>query len=51
MPGDLLVRGTFPFCAPRRWALRVTWAERSVALTAIAVGYLALSLVASLYDI
>jgi hypothetical protein len=51
MPGDLLARGTFPFVLIGIGLCVLAWAERSVALTVIAAGYLALSLVASLYDI
>ena len=50
-PGDLLIRGTFPLVIIGIGLCSLAWAERSVALTVIAVGYLALSLVASLYDI
>jgi hypothetical protein len=51
MPGDLLIRGTFPPVLIGIGLCVLAWAERSVALTVIAAGYLALSLVASLYDI
>jgi hypothetical protein len=51
MPGDLLTRGTFPLVLIGIGLCVLAWAERSVALTVIAAGYLALSLVASLYDI
>jgi hypothetical protein len=51
MPGDLLARGTFPLVLIGLGLCVLAWAERSVALTVIAAGYLALSLVASLYDI
>jgi hypothetical protein len=51
MPGDLLLRGTFPFVLIGIGLCVLAWAERSIALTVIAAGYLALSLVASLYDI
>jgi hypothetical protein len=51
MPGDLLARGTFPLVLIGLGLCMLAWAERSVALTVIAAGYLALSLVASLYDI
>ncbi|HEY2315535.1 MAG TPA: hypothetical protein VGH96_18140 [Streptosporangiaceae bacterium] len=51
MPGDLLVRGTFPFVLLGVGLCVLAWAERSIALAVIAAGYLALSLVASLYDI
>ncbi len=51
MPGDLLVRGTFPLVLIAIGLCVLAWAERSIALTVIAAGFLALSLVASLYDI
>jgi hypothetical protein len=51
MPGDLLVRGTFPFVLIGIGLGVLAWAERSIALTVIAAGYLGLSLVASLYNI
>jgi hypothetical protein len=51
MPGDLLVRGMFPLVLIGLGLYVLAWAERSVALTVISTGYLALSLVASLYDI
>jgi hypothetical protein len=51
MPGDLLIRGTFPFVLIAVGLFVLAWAERSIALTVIAAGYFALSLVASLYDI
>jgi hypothetical protein len=51
MPGDLLLRGTFPLVIIGIGLCFLAWAERSVALTVIAAGYLALALVASLYDI
>lgn len=51
MPGDLLIRGTFPLVIIGIGLCYLAWAERSAALTVIAVGYLALSLIASLYDI
>ena len=51
MPGDLLVRGTFPPVLIGIGLCVLAWAERSIALTVIAAAYLALSLVASLYDI
>ena len=51
MPGDLLARGTFPLVLIGLGLCVLAWAERSIALTVIAAGYLALSLVASLYDI
>jgi hypothetical protein len=51
MPGDLLGRGTFPFVLIGLGLCFLAWAERSVGLAAIAAGYLALALLASLYDI
>lgn len=51
MPGDLLIRGTFPLVVIGIGLCYLAWAERSVALTVIAAGYLVLSLVASLYDV
>jgi hypothetical protein len=50
-PGDLVVRGTFPFViiAAGLWVL--AWAERSRALTVIAAVYTATALLASLYNI
>ncbi|HEY6499874.1 MAG TPA: hypothetical protein VIZ20_10640 [Streptosporangiaceae bacterium] len=50
-PGDLVVRGTFPFViiAAGLWAL--AWAERSRALVAIAAVYSAAALLASLYNV
>jgi hypothetical protein len=50
-PGDLVIRGTFPFViiAAGLWVL--AWAERSRALAVIAAVYTATALLASLYDI
>jgi len=50
-PGDLILRGTFPFLiiAAGLWVL--AWAERSRALTVIAAVYTATALLASLYNI
>jgi hypothetical protein len=50
-PGDLVVRGTFPFViiAVGLWAL--AWAERSRALAVIAAVYTATALLSSLYNI
>ena len=50
-PGDLVVRGTFPFVLIGLGLCFLAWAERSVGLTVIAVVYLAVALLASLYDI
>jgi hypothetical protein len=51
LPGDLTIRGTFPFLiiAAGLWAL--AWAERSRALTVIALIYTGAALLASLYDV
>jgi len=51
MPGDLVIRGTFPLVLIGLGLCYLAWAERSVGLAIIAAGYLALSLVASLYDV
>jgi len=51
MPGDLLIRGTFPLVLIGIGLCVLAWAERSIGLAVIAAGYVALSLVASLYDI
>jgi hypothetical protein len=50
-PGDLTIRGTFPFViiAIGLWVL--AWAERSRALAVIAAVYTGAALLASLYDI
>jgi hypothetical protein len=50
-PGDLVVRGTFPFViiAAGLWVL--AWAERSRALAVIAALYTATALLSSLYNI
>ena len=50
-PGDLVLRGTFPFViiAAGLWAL--AWAERSRALAAIAAVYSAVALLSSLYNV
>ncbi len=50
VPADLVLRGTFPFVLIGVGLCFLAWAERSVGLAAIAAGYLALALVASLYD-
>jgi hypothetical protein len=50
-PGELLIRGTFPLVLIGVGLCVLAWAERSIALGVIAAGYLALSLVASLYNI
>jgi hypothetical protein len=51
MPGDLLVRGTFPIVLIGLGLCVLAWAERSAGLAVIAAAYLALTLLASLYDI
>ncbi len=51
MPGDLVIRGTFPLVLIGLGLCYLAWAERSAALTIIAVVYLAVALLASLYDI
>lgn len=51
MPGDLLIRGTFPFVIIAIGLCVLAWAERSLALSAIAGVYLAIALLATLYDI
>ena len=51
MPGDLVIRGTFPLVLIGLGLCSLAWAERSVGLAIIAAVYLALSLVASLYDL
>jgi len=50
-PGDLVIRGTFPFViiAVGLWVL--AWAERSRALTAIAAVYTATALLSALYNV
>ena len=50
-PGDLVMRGTFPFViiAAGLWAL--AWAERSRALAVIAAVYTATALLSSLYNV
>src|SRR6185437_2686848 len=51
MPGDLILRGTFPFViiAIGLWVL--AWAERSLALGVIALAYTGTALLASLYNL
>jgi hypothetical protein len=51
MPGDVLIRGMFPLVIIAVCLCVLAWAERSIALTAIAIGCLGLSLAASLYNI
>jgi hypothetical protein len=50
-PGDLVVRGTFPFLIIAVGLLVLAWAERSVALTVIAVVYAGAALLSVLYDV
>jgi hypothetical protein len=50
-PGDLVIRGTFPFLiiAIGLWVL--AWAERSLALVTVAALYTAAALLAGLYNV
>ena len=50
-PGDLVVRGTFPFLIITAGLLALAWAERSRALAVIAAVYTGAALLASLYDV
>jgi hypothetical protein len=50
-PGDLIVRGTFPFVIIALGLLILAWAERSRALAVTAVVCVALSLLESLYNV
>lgn len=50
-PGDLVVRGTFPFLIVAVGLLALAWAERSRALAVAAVIYTGAALLASLYDV
>lgn len=50
-PGDLVVRGTFPFLIVAVGLLALAWAERSRALAVTAVIYTGAALLASLYDV
>ena len=50
-PGDLVIRGTFPFFIITVGLLVLAWAERSRALTVTAVVYTGAALLASLYDV
>jgi hypothetical protein len=51
LPGDLTIRGTFPFViiAVGLWVL--AWAERSRALAVIAAVYTGTAVLATLYDV
>jgi hypothetical protein len=51
VPGDLVVRGTFPFVIVAAGLLVLAWIERSLLLGAVAVIYSAAAMVASLYDV
>ncbi len=51
LPGDLVIRGTFPFVIIGLGLWMLVWAERSWALLAIVVVYTGTALLASLYDI
>jgi len=50
-PGDLILRGTFPFLIIAAGLCVLAWAERSRALAAIAAVYTATALLSSLYDV
>lgn len=50
-PGDLIVRGTFPFVIIAVGLLILAWAERSRALAVTAAVCVALALLESLYDV
>jgi hypothetical protein len=50
-PGDLVIRGTFPFVLIGAGLLMLAWAERSRALAAIAAVYTWSALLSSLYDV
>jgi hypothetical protein len=51
LPGDLTIRGTFPFLIIAAGLLVLAWAERSVGLAVIAAVYTGTALLASLYNI
>ncbi|HEY3902276.1 MAG TPA: hypothetical protein VGM14_00030 [Streptosporangiaceae bacterium] len=51
VPGDLVIRGTFPFLIIAIGLCVLAWAERSRALGLIALIYTGTALVASLYDV
>jgi len=51
MPGDLMVRGTFPFVIVAAGLLVLAWIERSLLLTVVGVVYAGAAVVASLYDV
>ncbi|HEY1625918.1 MAG TPA: hypothetical protein VGG16_19180 [Streptosporangiaceae bacterium] len=50
-PGDLTIRGTFPFVLIAVGLFALAWAERSRMLASITIIYAASALLASLYDI
>ena len=50
-PGDLVLRGTFPFVIIAVGLCALAWAERSRALAVIAAVYTAAALLSGLYDI
>jgi hypothetical protein len=50
-PGDLVIRGTFPFLIIAIGLGVLAWAEQSRALAATAAAYTATALVANLYDV
>lgn len=51
LPGDITMRGTFPFLIIAAGLCVLAWAERSVGLVVIAAVYTGTALLASLYDI
>jgi hypothetical protein len=50
-PGDLVIRGTFPFLIMALGLFALAWAERSRALVVTAVIYTGAALLADLYDV
>jgi hypothetical protein len=50
-PGDLVIRGTFPFFIMALGLFALAWAERSRALAVTAVIYTGAALLADLYDV
>jgi hypothetical protein len=50
-PGDLVLRGTFPFLIIAAGLLALAWSERSRALALTAVIYTGAALLAALYDV
>jgi len=51
MPGDIVIRGTFPFLIVAVGLGVLAWAERSPALTVITVVFCGAALLSSLYDV